>query len=91
VRRTVMMRRPVERKRCLTMFNAMIGKLGVSELLIILLIVLVVLGPSQLPKLSKVLGKTLSSFKKGMDEELEPDGPKDSKHEGSSKKEDSAE
>ena len=44
MRRTVMMRRPVERKRCLTMFNAMIGKLGVSELLIILLIVLVVLG-----------------------------------------------
>ena len=37
MRRTVMMRRPVERKRCLTMFNAMIGKLGVSELLIILL------------------------------------------------------
>ena len=37
MRRTVMMRRPVEWQRCLTMFNAMIGKLGVSELLIILL------------------------------------------------------
>ena len=67
-----MMRRPVERKRCLTMFNAMIGKLGVSELLIILLIV-------------PCIAVLTVYF------QLEPDGPKDSKHEGSSKKEDSAE
>lgn len=73
------------------MFYAMIGKLGVSELLIILLIVLVVLGPSQLPKLSKVLGKTLTSFKKGMDEELEDGEAVDSKKEEKAQKENSAE
>lgn len=55
------------------MFSAVIGKIGVTELLIILLIVLVVFGPKQLPKLSNTLGKTISSFKKGMDEELSKD------------------
>ena len=55
------------------MFNAAIGKLGVTELLVILAIVLVVFGPTQLPKLSKTLGKTISGFKKGMEEELDKD------------------
>ena len=49
------------------MFSAFIGKIGVTELLIILLIVLVIFGPKQLPKLSKTLGKTISNFKKGME------------------------
>lgn len=39
------------------MFSAVIGKIGVTELLVILLIVLVVFGPTQLPKLSKTLEK----------------------------------
>ncbi len=64
------------------MFYAVIGKIGVTELLVVLVIVLVVFGPTQLPKLSKVLGKTLSSFKKGMEEDLgteESDAPAEKK------------
>ena len=61
------------------MFSAVIGKVGVTELLVILLIVLVVFGPTQLPKLSKTLGKTISSFKKGMEDELSKDDKEESK------------
>lgn len=63
------------------MFSAVIGKVGVTELLVILLIVLVVFGPTQLPKLSKTLGKTISSFKKGMEDELGKDDKEESKTE----------
>lgn len=63
------------------MFSAVIGKIGMTELLVILLIVLVVFGPTQLPKLSKTLGKTISSFKKGMEEELSKDDKEESKTE----------
>ena len=63
------------------MFSAVIGKIGVTELLVILLIVLVVFGPTQLPKLSKTQGKTISSFKKGMEDELSKDDKEESKTE----------
>lgn len=63
------------------MFSAVIGKIGVTEVLVILLIVLVVFGPTQLPKLSKTLGKTISSFKKGMEDELSKDDKEESKTE----------
>lgn len=63
------------------MFSAVIGKIGVTELLVILLILLVVFGPTQLPKLSKTLGKTISSFKKGMEDELSKDDKEESKTE----------
>ena len=63
------------------MFSAVIGKVGVTELLVILSIVLVVFGPTQLPKLSKTLGKTISSFKKGMEDELSKDDKEESKTE----------
>ena len=63
------------------MFSAVIGKVGVTELLVIMLIVLVVFGPTQLPKLSKTLGKTISSFKKGMEDELSKDDKEESKTE----------
>lgn len=44
-------------------------KISVQELLIVLLIVLIVFGPTQLPKLTKSIGESLRSFKKGMEEE----------------------
>lgn len=53
------------------MFTAIAGKIGVTELLVILAIVLVIFGPKQLPKLSKMFGKTVSSFKQGMEEGLD--------------------
>ena len=44
-------------------------KLGTTELLIILAIVLLVFGPSQLPKLSKMFGKSVKNIKTGMEEQ----------------------
>jgi sec-independent protein translocase protein TatA len=41
----------------------MFGRLGVPELLIILLIVLVIFGASRLPQLGKGLGQGLKNFK----------------------------
>ena len=52
------------------------GKFGAMELIIILIIVLVIFGPKQLPKLSKMFGKTVKNFKDGMEEDLEEDGEK---------------
>ena len=45
-----------------------LGKIGVPELLLILVIVLVIFGPKNLPKLSKTLGETITGFRKGMEE-----------------------
>ena len=42
----------------------MFGKLGFSELVVILLIALVVFGPSKLPQIGKSLGQAISEFKK---------------------------
>ena len=40
------------------------GRFGTGELMLILAIALVVVGPSKLPQLGKSLGKTISEFKK---------------------------
>lgn len=49
-------------------------KISVQELLIVLLIVLIIFGPTQLPKLTKTIGESLKGFKKGMeDEEKKPE------------------
>lgn len=73
------------------MFNAVIGRMGFTELLVVLLIVLVIFGPTQLPKLSKTLGRTITSFKKGMDEELNREDVLTSAEKDEQKKESSAE
>ena len=51
----------------------MLGKLGTTELLVILVIVIIVFGPKQLPKLSKMFGKTIKNFKKGMSDNKDSD------------------
>ena len=51
----------------------MSGKIGTHELLVIFAIVLVVLGPKQLPKLGKTFGKTIKGFKDGIDTGNEED------------------
>ncbi len=43
-------------------------KLGMPELIVILLIVVVLFGPSQIPKLTKMFGKSVKGFKEGLDE-----------------------
>lgn len=45
----------------------MFGRIGTQELLVVFAIVLVVFGPKQLPKLGKTFGKTIKSFKDGID------------------------
>lgn len=49
------------------------GKIGSTELLIVLAIVLVIFGPKALPKLGRSMGKTLGSFRKGMKEDADDD------------------
>ena len=46
-------------------------KLGVTELTVILAIVVVLFGPTQIPKLTKMFGKSVKSFKEGMGVEEE--------------------
>lgn len=49
------------------------GSLGSSELIIVLVIVLLVFGGSQLPKLAKNLGKAQKEFKQGLEEGAKDD------------------
>ena len=41
-------------------------RIGTPELLLTLLIVLILFGPSQLPKLMKLFGKGVKSFRDGL-------------------------
>ncbi len=45
-----------------------LGGIGVPELLIILLVVLLIFGPKNLPKLGSALGKTVKNLREGMDQ-----------------------
>ena len=53
------------------------GSLGSGELIIILVILLVVFGGSQLPKLARSLGQAQKEFKTGVDEGLKDDESKE--------------
>jgi sec-independent protein translocase protein TatA len=55
----------------MTSLLLMIGGLGPTELVIILVILLVLFGGSRLPSLAKGLGESIRSFKKGVAEEVE--------------------
>ncbi len=46
-------------------------KLGIQELIVILLIVIVIFGPTQIPKLAKMFGRGAKEFKKGLSEDSE--------------------
>jgi len=54
------------------------GPFGVSELLIILLIVIIIFGASKLPQLGRGLGEGINNFKKGLKsgDEAAPDAEK---------------
>ena len=49
-------------------------KLGTTELIVILIVVIIIFGPTQIPKLTKMFGKSVKNFKDGM-EETEEDAP----------------
>ncbi|MBQ7371154.1 MAG: twin-arginine translocase TatA/TatE family subunit [Blautia sp.] len=52
-------------------------KLGTTELLVILAIVVVLFGPTQIPKLTKMFGKSVKGFKEGLGAEEEETLQKD--------------
>lgn len=46
----------------------MFGKLGTMEIVLILGVILLIFGPTQLPKLTKMFGKSIKGFKDGLEE-----------------------
>jgi sec-independent protein translocase protein TatA len=55
--------------------------LGVPELMVILVIALVIFGPSKLPQIGSGLGKAIRGFKKGVTSSEDDDAEKDGKKE----------
>ena len=49
------------------------GRLGTSELIIILIIALVVFGPSKLPEIGRSIGESIREFKKQANKVTEDD------------------
>ena len=43
-------------------------RIGTPELLIILAVVIIVFGPTQIPKLTRMFGKSVKGFKDGLEE-----------------------
>lgn len=43
-------------------------RIGPTELMLVLAIVVIIFGPKQLPKLAKMIGKSTKAFKEGVDE-----------------------
>ena len=60
------------------------GSLGMSELVIILLIVIVIFGASRLPQLGKGLGEGIRNFKGSLKSGEEEDSKKESEQKTSS-------
>ncbi len=44
-------------------------KLGTTELMIILAVVVIVFGPTQIPKLTRMFGRSVKGFREGMSED----------------------
>ena len=44
-------------------------RIGTTELILILVVVLVIFGPKNLPKLGKMFGKSMKGFKEGLEED----------------------
>lgn len=57
--------------------------LGVPELMVILVIALVIFGPSKLPQIGSGLGKAIRDFKKGVTDSEDEDANKEAKKEAS--------
>lgn len=52
----------------------MFGSIGMPELIIILVIALIFLGPGKLPELGSTIGKAIRGFKKAIDEPEDKSG-----------------
>jgi sec-independent protein translocase protein TatA len=56
-----------------------IGNFGPWELLLILVIVLIIVGPGKLPQVGQSMGKALQNFRKAKDDEIDELEEKDKK------------
>jgi sec-independent protein translocase protein TatA len=54
----------------------MLGSLGPTELILILLIVIIIFGARKLPDLGKSIGEGIKNFKKSMNTKDDQNGPK---------------
>ncbi len=52
-------------------------KLGTTELLLILAVVVIIFGPTQIPKLTRMFGKSVKSFREGAGAEDDREARKD--------------
>jgi len=60
----------------------MLSRIGIGELLVLLVVVLLIFGPKRLPELASSLGKSIKHFKDGLKEsgdDSSNSGSKDSK------------
>lgn len=57
-------------------------KPGVTELIVVLVIVIIVFGPTQIPKLTKMLGKSIKNLRAGMADDEEGGETKKAEEEG---------
>ncbi len=48
--------------------------LGMPELVVILIVVLLIFGPKNLPKLGNAIGRTVKNLRKGMEDDDKKDG-----------------
>lgn len=48
-------------------------RIGTNELIIVLVVVLIIFGPKNLPKLGKMFGKTMKGFKEGINDDEDED------------------
>lgn len=59
-----------------------LGSIGLGGLILILVVVLLLFGPSKLPELGRAFGRTLREFKEGAREIMEDDDQKPRKEVG---------
>ena len=52
--------------------------LGVTELILILVVIVLIFGPKQIPKLAKMFGKASKKFKEGLNDDEEEEETKTS-------------
>ena len=62
-------------------------RIGPTEVFMILIVVLIIFGPKNLPKLGKMFGQTMKGFKEGIDDDDDDDTTKKAKTEKAEKTE----
>jgi sec-independent protein translocase protein TatA len=64
------------------MLGDMPGQVGVTELLVVLVIALIVLGPKRLPEMARNLGKGVREFKEAISMDSDDDDDEKRRREG---------